>query len=119
MTGEPIVKVSTDEDVFIVSFNQPSLGGVSQIENIAETLRSLIRDRQPGSLVIDFTNVVFFSSQMLGLLVDLWRRMKEAGGKVIISGINPQLTRVFRITRLDKIFEFYDDTQAAVSSIHV
>lgn len=118
MTDKPIVEISEDGDIFVVSFNQASISGVSQVEKIAETLRSLVRDRQPGKLVIDFSNVVFFSSQMLGLLVDLWRCMKDAGGKLIISGINPQLTRVFRITHLDRIFEFYEDAQAAVSALH-
>ncbi|MHC4551724.1 MAG: STAS domain-containing protein [Planctomycetota bacterium] len=118
MTNEPIVDVSIREDVYVVSFNQPSICGVAQVDTIADTLRSLIRDRRPENLVIDFSDVVFFSSQMLGLLVDLWRRMKDANGKLLVSGINTQLTRVFRITHLDKIFDFYENSQAAVSAIH-
>jgi anti-anti-sigma factor len=55
---------------------------------------------------------------MLGLLVDIWRRMKDRGGTLLISGINPQMTRVFRITHLDKLFEFYENTDAAVASLH-
>lgn len=117
MTNEAIVDISTQEGVYVVSFNQPSICGVAQVETIADTLRSLIRDSQPANLVIDFSDVVFFSSQMLGLLVDLWRRMKDAGGKLFVSGINPQLNRVFRITHLDKIFDFYENSQAAISAI--
>jgi anti-sigma B factor antagonist len=77
----------------------------------------MIRDSQPRKLVIDFSQVRFFSSQMLGLLVDLWRRMKDVGGSLTISGIDPQLTRVFRITHLDKLFNFYDNTESAVASL--
>ncbi len=117
MTDRAIVEVSTTDGIFVVTFNQPSIHGPAQVETIAETLRSFIQDRGPDHLIVDFADVVFFSSQMLGLLVDLWRRMKAVGGKLVISGINPQLNRVFRITHLDKIFEFYDDTQAAVAAI--
>ena len=68
-------------------------------------------------MLIDFTGVKFFSSSMLGLLVDLWRRLKEYNGTMVISGINPQLTRVFKITNLDKIFEFYPDGASAVKTL--
>ena len=87
------------------------------METIAETLRNLIQNQNTSKMVVDFSNVCFFSSQLLGLLVDIWRRMKETGGTLLISGINPQLTRVFRITHLDKLFDFYDDTEAAVSAL--
>jgi anti-sigma B factor antagonist len=54
---------------------------------------------------------------MLGLLVDIWRRLKDCGGVVVISGINPNLTRVFRITNLDKVFEFYPDIESALKAL--
>ena len=117
MTHEKIVEVSSVGDVYVISLNQASIGGMEGIERIRGTLRELVEDGQPHKMVIDFSAVCFFSSQMLGLLVDLWRRMKDAGGAVLISGINPQLTRVFRITHLDKIFEFYEDTDTAVAAL--
>jgi anti-sigma B factor antagonist len=109
--------VSSEADVLVVSLRQTSIEGITGVENVADTLRLMIRDSQPRKLVIDFSQVRFFSSQMLGLLVDLWRRMKDVGGSLTISGIDPQLTRVFRITHLDKLFNFYDNTESAVASL--
>lgn len=117
MDHTEILDFKTDKGVFIVFFKQASIGGIGSVETIAETLRSLIRDQNCSKMVVDFSNVCFFSSQVLGLLVDLWRQMKDKGGTLLISGINPQLTRVFRITHLDKLFDFYDNTEAAVSSL--
>jgi anti-sigma B factor antagonist len=109
--------ISSQADVVIISFRQTSIEGITGVENAADILRSMIREQKPRKMVIDFSQVRFFSSQMLGLLVDLWRRMKEIGGALTISGINPQLTRVFRITHLDKLFEFYENTDLAVASL--
>lgn len=109
--------VSSQADVLIISFRQTSIEGIAGVEHVADILRSMIRDHQPRKMVIDFSQVRFFSSQMLGLLVDIWRRMKEIGGALTISGIDPRLTRVFRITHLDKLFTFYEDTAAAVASL--
>ena len=65
-------------------------------------------------MVIDFENVKFFSSAVLGLLLDIRAKLKTYEGEVVISGINPQLYRVFKITNLDKIFRFFPDKQSAI-----
>jgi len=119
MTDEQMIDVNNIGDVCVVSLHQTAIGEQEGIEHIRQTLRHIVRDEHPSQLVIDFSSVRFFSSQMLGLLVDLWRRMKNAGGGLLISGINPQLTRVFRITHLDNLFDFYEDTDAAVAAVNV
>ncbi len=109
--------IKTEGGVFVVSFKQASIGGIGEVEQIAETLRGLIQDQDTCNMVIDFSNVSFFSSQMLGLLVDVWRRTKDKDGALLISGINPQLMRVFRITHLDKLFKFHENPEAALSAL--
>lgn len=113
-----ILDIREENGVFVVSFKQASIGGIGEVERIAEILRELIKDQNVCNMVVDFSTVSFFSSQMLGLLVDIWRRTKDKGGALLISGINPQLTRVFRITHLDKLFDFHETTEAAVSALH-
>jgi anti-sigma B factor antagonist len=112
-----ILDVRGENGVFVVSFKQASIGSIGEVEKIAEALRGFIQGQDVCNMVIDFSDVSFFSSQMLGVLVDVWRRTKERGGTLLISGINPQLTRVFRITHLDKLFEFHETTEAAVSAL--
>ena len=118
MDAEQIIQISTDGNVTIVSFGMETITGLSGLEQINERLRSLIADNQPAKIVVDFDGVKFFSSQVLGLLVDVWRRLSDYGGIMLISGINPQLNRVFKITNLDKIFEFYPDRASAVKAMH-
>jgi anti-sigma B factor antagonist len=118
MDAEQIIQISTDDNVTIVSFGMETITGLSGLEQINVRLRSLIADDQPAKIVVDFDGVKFFSSQVLGLLVDVWRRLSDYGGIMLISGINPQLNRVFKITNLDKIFEFYPDRASAVKAMH-
>jgi anti-sigma B factor antagonist len=118
MDENQIIEIETEGDVTVVSFGMESITGLSGLEQISRRLCALITDQKPRKIVIDFTGVKFFSSQMLGLLVDTWRKLSDYGGTVLISGINPQLNRVFKITNLDKIFEFYPDLASAVKAIH-
>ena len=112
-----MLDIRGEDGVTVVSLKQSSIGSIGEVEKIAEALRGLIQDQDVCNMVVDFSKVSFFSSQMLGLLVDIWRRTKDRGGALLISGINPQLTRVFRITHLDKLFDFHETIEAAISSL--
>jgi anti-anti-sigma factor len=109
-------QIENEGDVAVVSFNAVSLCDIGAIERVAKQLRQYIAESRPKKMVIDFSQVKFFTSQTLGLLLDIWRKLESEGGQVVISGINPQLHRVFKITNLDKIFKFFPDRQSAVNA---
>lgn len=117
MTDKQLVEITQNGDIAIVGFSTATISSVSGISEISSTVRDYITEHKPKKLLIDFDGVKFFSSQMLGVLVDVWRRLKEYDGMVRISGIDAQLSRVFRITNLDKIFEFYPDRKTALEAM--
>ena len=118
MEEKRLTEITAQGGVIIISFEVVTISGVSCIEQVSRELREYITGNQPQKLVIDFCGVKFFSSQILGLLVDLWRKLTNYGGIMLISGIDPQLSRVFKITNLDKIFEFCPDMETAVRTIN-
>ncbi len=118
MDNKAQLNISTVDDVVIVSFAGASIGMLSGIDEMAQHLRNYVAEESPKKMVVDFEGVKFFSSQVLGLLVDVWRKLTEYDGKVLICQINPQLSRVFKITNLDRIFEFYPDRSAAIEAIN-
>ena len=110
------VQIEETGDVAVISFNAVSLCDIAGIERVSKQVRQYIAEKRPKKIVIDFSLVKFFTSQTLGLLLDIWRKLEPEGGRVVISGINPQLHRVFKITNLDKIFKFFPDRQTAVNA---
>jgi anti-anti-sigma regulatory factor len=52
------------------------------------------------------------------MLLEVRAKLEASGGEVVISAINPQLHRVFKITSLDKIFRFFPDSNCAVKAIN-
>lgn len=117
MTEDRIIKIVAEDHVAVVSFLVPSVSGVDDIDGAAESLRKYVENNKPKALVVDFADVKFFSSQVLGMLVDIWRRLREYDACILICGITPQLSRVFKITNLDRIFEFYEDKTAAMDAL--
>jgi len=117
MTDCNVIKIINQDAVTMVSFNVANLTVDQGLEQVAQQISDLIKNQKPKNLLIDFTGVKFFSSQALGILLDAKKKLSAQKGNVIISGINPQLYRVFKITNLDKIFKFYPDAQSAVNDL--
>lgn len=67
-------------------------------------------------LAIDLSRVTFIDSGGLGALLSLVRQVEE-GGRVVLCGCTPPVQQVLRLTRLDRVFDFYADTDAAVAAL--
>lgn len=111
------VEISKGEGVAVVRFNSSSISDVEEVATVSNQIRKFVDQDQPSRLIFDFEGVKFFSSQVLGLLLDIRAKLQAFSGKVVISAINPQLHRVFKITNLDKIFEFFPDRDSAVRAM--
>lgn len=114
MAEEVSMETTMEANVAVVVFNSPSITDVKAISAATDRIRSFIEEKKPGKLVFDFEKVKFFSSEVLGLLLDIRARLEPYNGKVVLSAINPQLHRVFKITNLDKVFGFFPNKDSAV-----
>jgi anti-anti-sigma factor len=98
--------ISTIEDVTIVSFREHTILDLGMVEGIGKQLYALVDERALRKIVLDFRPVRFFSSQMIGVLLNLHKRASAIKGRVILASLQPDLYKVFKITRLDDVLEF-------------
>ena len=102
----------------IVAFKATSICDVEGISAASGKIKAFIEENRPKRVIFDFAEVKFFSSQVLGLLLDIRSKLQPYNSEVVISAINPQLHRVFKITNLDKIFRFFPDKESAVKIVN-
>ncbi|HUU15513.1 MAG TPA: STAS domain-containing protein [Sedimentisphaerales bacterium] len=114
MAEEIGMEMTIESNIAIVAFKSASISDVEGIANATKKIKEFIDENQPQRLIFDFEGVKFFSSQVLGLLLDIRAKLETYKGKVMISAINPQLHRVFKITNLDKVFNFFPDRESAI-----
>ncbi len=108
------VDIVREGDVAVVSFTSHCVSDVEQITDASSRVNQYVQEHPPREIIFDFSGVKFFSSQVLGLLLEARGHVKQHGGQVAVCGLDPQLHRVFRITNLDRIFAFYPDRQTAL-----
>ena len=118
MVEETLGQITTEGDVAIVTFKKSSISNVEDISVTAGHIAKFIEDNRPKRVIFDFKGVKFFSSRVLGLLLETRASLSSYDGEVFISGINPQLHRVFKITNLDQVFVFFPDTESALKAKH-
>ena len=58
-------------------------------------------------LLLDFTNVRFFTGDELGTLLKLNHKMRGAGGRLTLSNLNPALYELFEVTKLNTVMEVH------------
>ena len=111
------VEITRRKNTAVVAFKAPSISDVEQIATASQQIKQFVDENHPRALVFDFGGVKFFSSKVLGLLLDLRAGLQAQDGELFISGINPQLYRIFKITNLDKVFRFFSDAESAFKAI--
>jgi len=112
------VEISEQGSVAIVTFKAASISDVEQVATASRQIREFIEKNHPTRVVFDFEQVKFFSSPVLGLLLDIRAKLEKCNGEVVISAISSQLHSVFKITNLDEVFRFFPDRESAVHAVN-
>ena len=113
------IATSEQESVLIVKFTSMDIGGMYEIADSLKKIADYVEERMPMYTIFDFNTVSFFSSRLLGALVDLRNKTDYFNGEIMVAGLNPQLYRVFKITCLDQLFSFFPDTDHALAEIRM
>jgi anti-sigma B factor antagonist len=114
---KPRISVEYSKNATIVAFIDEKILEETDIQALQETIMSVIEPTEHINLVLDFGNVRFLSSSVLGLLIRISKRIYEHGGQLKLCSINPKIYEIFKITRLTKTFDIYKDVEKAVESL--
>lgn len=106
MEQEPSrIKVEYGIDVTFVTLADERILDEEQIRELRASLEPVIEKNQDKKLIVNFLNVKFMTSALLGLLVRVHKRVSELGGQLQLCNMDPNIRRVFEITKLTKIID--------------
>jgi anti-anti-sigma factor len=102
------------DDAMVVYFHDSTITGELAISGLGDELYAIVGRPDCQKLVLDFSNVEFLSSVMLGKLIRINQKMKEKGGILRLCGVCPNIRLIFKYTHLDTIFDIRDTQSDAV-----
>jgi anti-sigma B factor antagonist len=100
--------------VTIARFTDKKILDESNIQIIGNQLFNLVDEDHREKIILDFTNVEYLSSAALGKLITMDKKVKASGGKLRLCSIRSDIKEVFKITRLDKLFQILDNRDKAI-----
>jgi len=91
--------------MLVAQVNEDRIDAASAI-SFKERMREL--GRLPGDpVILDLSRVAFLDSSGLGAVVAVLK-MLAPGRRLELSGLTPNVMKVFRLTRMDSIFTLHD-----------
>jgi len=111
---DAVLRIQKQNDVGVVSFVTSRILDQSNVQQLGEEFDALVDDYELKKIVLNFENVSYMSSAVMGKLVGLLKKVKAAGGRLILCCIESGIYEIFEIMRFDKMFEIRETEDEAV-----
>lgn len=102
-----------ENDISIVTVTDPRIDAAVAIQ-FKDAMRTATDDG-PDRVILDMSHVTFVDSSGLGAIV---AAMKQLGvrRKLDLAGLTADVDKVFRLTRMDSVFDIYDTLESATDT---
>lgn len=102
-------------DVLVVYLLRPSLVFNDDIERVGDAVRASVEASGSAAVVLDFTAVRQVSSAFISKVLALDRYLKDEKRGLVLCGLRNDVLEVFKLLRLNKIFQIVKDEYAALT----
>ena len=110
-----ITTQSTGE-ILVVGFTDSKILDSQRIEQVGKELQESVPQAIHKKMLLNFRGVSFMSSAMITKLVMLNKVCKAQGIALKFCEVSPNVLEVFKITKLNKIFDIQDTEEKALAS---
>jgi anti-sigma B factor antagonist len=86
------------------------------IQEIGHEFSRLVEVENRKKILLNFCEVYFISSLMLGKIRELRVKLDKIDGSLKLSNVYPEIYEVFAITRLNLFFDIKDDETHALAA---
>jgi anti-sigma B factor antagonist len=102
------------DDAYVIS-----LSGEVDLYTAPEFKQQLLEVINQGAkeVIVDFSNTTFIDSTTLGVLVGGVKRLRTNDGQLSLVCSDRNITKIFEITGLDRVFTIYPTRDEAVSKL--
>jgi|SRR3989442_994377 len=109
-SSDPTFKVERHGQDVTVPLGEHRLLDESAVRGIRESLMSLAANQVGGVLTLNLKRVEYLGSAMLETLINMYRKLKASGSRLVLRNLQPQVYEVFQVTKLDELFEIHQET---------
>jgi anti-sigma B factor antagonist len=94
-----------------------TLSGPLTASNAPVFQNAMRREESANTLILDLSEVPYVDSAGLGLLVTAHVSRQKSGRKIVLSGINQRVQKLFDITRVAGLFLIFSSPEEAIAAL--
>lgn len=87
------------------------------IEQAADLIMAPLKEQEVPLVIIDLSEVSYFGSVFLALLLRCHKFVKSSGGELVLCGASKMAVELLRITALDTLWAIYDTREQAMDAL--
>lgn len=105
------------DEITLASFEDGRIIEDSSINSLGKELSGLLGNKANSRIILNFSNVMFMSSAMVGKLILFGKQCKAADVPLRMCNINDSVGEVFKLMQLGKIFKIDKDVATSKKKI--
>jgi anti-sigma B factor antagonist len=112
------IRTQNVDGLTVVHFVDDKVMDPSRIEQLGKELAKLTEEESSPRLIVNFSDVKFFSSAAINKLIVLEKKVRAKGGQTRLTNLRPEVRDLFGFTHLDSLFTIHDSQEEAVVELN-
>ncbi|MEQ8768865.1 MAG: STAS domain-containing protein [Planctomycetota bacterium] len=108
------ITIETTPSVDVASPQVESLDA-DNAKTFGETLSPQLEGKKP--LLVDLSTISFIDSAGLGAILSCLRRKSSSGGSLALCNMSRQVASTFRLVRMDRIIDIFENRDEALKNL--
>lgn len=107
------ISVKAEGDICVLTVKEPRIDAPAALA-FKESVREQTQTA-PEFVVLNLTDVAFIDSSGLGAIVAIMKHLAPER-RLILAGLSPAVEKVFRLTRMDTVFQIFMTLEEALNA---
>ncbi len=114
---KPSVQIHNMDGILVAEFWDCLRLDPAPVQELRKHYEAHLQARGRPELVVDLSGVGFAGSAALGNFVALHRLVRQNGGRIVFCDVDATVAEVFRASKLESLFGFEPDPEAALRAV--
>ncbi|GAC1472017.1 MAG: hypothetical protein NVSMB9_18760 [Isosphaeraceae bacterium] len=114
---KPKVQIQKENGILVAEFWDCLRLDSNAVQDLRTKYEDHLRDGGRPDLLVNMLGVCFAGSASLGHFVAMHRLARSKNGRLIFCNVDPTVLEVFRVSKLQPLFVFVSDREAALAYV--
>lgn len=90
---------------------------LSSVNEFRQTVDKVLDNQRSKYLLMNLEQLTFIDSSGLGAILGRYKKVNLLGGRILVTNVKPQITRIFELSGLLKILAVYPTEAEALEQV--